>query len=260
MLEAAEDLTNRLAQTAPGIRRIVDGLEYNLAAFVFIVHFSLCCLHRESHFTESPQERRQKVKRPEWKQELPFCKHRRETPEESIATSNALARLAQIQKVIERGELLAMEPKKRDNIGSFDPRPDVSIRIERDQFKRRIDEDLVPTVDRLQKDLIDKNDVIDANERNINALRSEINHLSQLNTQIVQSLHERDVSYQDEMIKYKSVNALLANIITRIHELVGEKPQRFEGEKLRQIRMLTTKEEDILLKLKDPETNTLSQE
>lgn len=213
LLEAAEDLTNRLAQTAPGIKRIVEGLEYNLAAFVFITHFALCCLHRQSHFTEAPDERRQKAKRPEWQQELPFCKHRRESPEESDATPRALERLALLQRLVERGELKAMRPQDLRKIGSFDPRPDVSIRIERDQFERQIEDELKP---QLKQTRGKYEELVAAHDRS--------------------QQYAADLSQQLELYKERAHD--LEQRLLAVRSLLGDRARFFEGGQVGQAREL----------------------
>ncbi|HMQ32747.1 MAG TPA: hypothetical protein PKD53_18590 [Chloroflexaceae bacterium] len=213
LLEAAEELTNRLAQTAPGIKRIVEGLEYNLAAFVFITHFALCCLHRQSHFTEAPGERRNKARRPEWKQELPFCKHRREAPEESDATPRALERLALLQGLVERGELQAMRPQDLRKIGSFDPRPDVSIRIERDQFERQIEDELKPEIRHLQSE---RHEVAAARDR-----------IEQYATDLSQQLE-----------RYKERTRAMERALLEARALLGERGRPFEGARVARAREL----------------------
>lgn len=213
LLEAAEELANRLAQTAPGIRRVVEGLEYNLAAFVFVAHFALCCLHRQSHFTESPDERRLKAKRLEWRQELPFCKHRRESPETSQATRHALDRLALLQALVGRGELKAMVPQDPRKIGSFDPRPDVSIRIERDQFERQIVDELRPEIARLQADF---HEVATARDRS-----------QQFVGELLRQLERSRERASD-----------LERTLADVRALLGERARPFEGESVKSARRL----------------------
>jgi serine/threonine protein kinase len=208
LLEAAEELTNRLTQTAPGIRRIVVGLDYNLAAFVFVMHFALCCLHRESHFTE--EQRKSWAQRPEWIQQLPFCKDRRENPEHSTATRRALDRLVQLQVLIARGELKAMKPRDTKEIGSFDPRPDVSIRIERDDFKRRL-EALEPENHSLKEELAVTN-----------AARLKLNDYTQQQHSQIEQLHDYTQQQHSQIEKLHMHLQNATNTLNAREQLLGQ--------------------------------------
>ena len=57
LLQAATELTNRLTQTVPGLYQIVQAVDGNLAHFLFIMHFALCCLHRQSHLRQEVESR-----------------------------------------------------------------------------------------------------------------------------------------------------------------------------------------------------------
>lgn len=128
---AAIEITKRLTQTAPGIHRLVEALDFDLAAFVFLMHFSLCCLHRRSHLLS---DNLKKEHHPEWNQMQPFCKDRLEEPEDSNAADEALKRLEYLNNNINKGQLGNMRPEGNKDILPYDPRPDVSVRAERDNL------------------------------------------------------------------------------------------------------------------------------
>src|SRR5262249_20009132 len=68
-------VVQRITQTVPWSRRLVEVFEFNVGTFIFFIHFVLCCLHRQSHLKESSFQEAGASKG-----ERPFCKVRCETP------------------------------------------------------------------------------------------------------------------------------------------------------------------------------------
>lgn len=76
LLKQAIDVTNIFTQLVPGARRLCASLEFNLAAFVFILHFALACIHRRKHL----------ITKLDWMDpKYPFCDSRIEPPKDGAA-------------------------------------------------------------------------------------------------------------------------------------------------------------------------------
>lgn len=137
---AAVDITKRLTQTAPGVYRLVEALDYNLAEFIFVMHFALACLNRGNHLRKDTMARAKQS----WHIEGPFCAHRGISPEgeqgrdDEPPAVKALKRIRTIRELINNPLLKVIHPEKKDEIKPYDPRPDVSIRIERDRLERQV--------------------------------------------------------------------------------------------------------------------------
>jgi hypothetical protein len=112
----AIDVVQRITQTVPWSRRLVEVFEFNLGSFIFFIHFILCCLHRRSHLKGSN----------EWV-EQPFCEDRLEPPVEDGGAKRALERLDNISSIIADNRLTALRTTA-DVIPDFDPRPEPLIR------------------------------------------------------------------------------------------------------------------------------------
>ena len=113
-------VVQRITQTVPWSRRLVEVFEFNLGTFVFFIHFVLCCLHRQSHLKESSS---QEAKGDTIKRERPFCKDRCETPREDGGASIALKRLDRIRRIIDDPRLESLKTE-HFHIPSFEPRPE----------------------------------------------------------------------------------------------------------------------------------------
>lgn len=132
LLDAAIEVTKRITQTTPGVQRLVEALNYNVAIFIFLFHFAFCCLHRESHLK---RDRDAIVfESPDWAHS-PFCKDRGEQPGpgENTPSARALRRLQDLQQVVKNPLLRQMQGDPND-IGKYDPQPEISVRIERDKL------------------------------------------------------------------------------------------------------------------------------
>lgn len=110
------DVVQRITQTVPWSRRLVEVFGFDLGAFIFFIHFILCCLHRRSHLTGGNG----------W-EESPFCKDRLEPPSENGGAKRSLDRLEIISKLILDNRLTALQVTP-DAIPDFDPRPEPLIR------------------------------------------------------------------------------------------------------------------------------------
>ncbi len=113
-------VVQRITQTVPWSRRLVEVFDFKLGIFVFFIHFVLCCLHRQSHLKESSS---QEVKAGTIKRERPFCKDRCETPREDGGASIALKRLDRIRRIIDDPRLESLKTEDY-HIPSFEPRPE----------------------------------------------------------------------------------------------------------------------------------------
>jgi serine/threonine protein kinase len=168
---AAIEVTKRITQTTPGVSRLVEALDFNVAEFIFLFHFAFCCLHRQSHLrhdTDPSQTLAQELLHPDATQPdvtailsnrdniqpdvsigrrdtepllrvvtpittQPFCKNRGENPGPNGPATNALMRLEKLQRTIENPLLRDMK-SDADTIGTYDPQPEISVRTERDQL------------------------------------------------------------------------------------------------------------------------------
>lgn len=119
------NMTNRIAQTAPGTHRLVEAFNYDLGPFILFMHFVLCCLHRRRDL-ESIEE---------WMNELPFCDNRQEMPTENGAAAKAMKRLEVITKNVE-SRLLHDLRSSLEEIPHYNPKPDLVVRVERDNLLR----------------------------------------------------------------------------------------------------------------------------
>lgn len=165
LFDAAVAFTNRVTQTAPGVRRIVTALDHNVAVFVFVLHFSLCCIHREVHLdiaTRGPN----KGWDDKWLQLFPFCENRHEMPDPKFAAQQALKRLSTLRKNLGKSEVSSMKAEVKA-IRGYDPRPDYSVRVALDQLinvigqiqsavdKSRVPNSLNPTKKKIEEILND---------------------------------------------------------------------------------------------------------
>lgn len=146
LLEAAVKLTQRLTQTAPGIYRLVKALDFNLATFIFLIHFALCCMHRKVHLSDRVIKNH---KHPEWRQILPYCTDRHEetrspaglngaaervvTPADlsQSAAYVALERLDYLKQILGNTKFNKLDGMRREDnsdIKDYDPKPDFSVR------------------------------------------------------------------------------------------------------------------------------------
>jgi len=87
------EVTKRITQNIPHTRRIAAALDFDLTAFVFIIHFSMACLHRRSILKSQSDKIMDS--------NMPFCKNRREGPEKGAAAKNALKQLKMIYRILE---------------------------------------------------------------------------------------------------------------------------------------------------------------
>jgi hypothetical protein len=132
---AVVKLVGRITQSVPGALHIVEALNYDLGTFILFFHFVLCCLHRQS---EVKREFGAETKVDEIG---PFAKDRLERPAADGATSKALKRIVQIQKLSQDRLFggLKLEPNT-DEIPPFDPRPTSTIRVVLDQTRKELGE------------------------------------------------------------------------------------------------------------------------
>ena len=133
LIEAAIVFTNRITQTAPGVHRIVVSLNHNVAFFVFIMHFTMCCIHRQVHLRKDTIG--QTGWDQNWKQQLPFCANRHDLPDKSNAAPNALARLVKLRAILGKNELSKMIPETPKEIRGYDPRSDYAVRVALDTLR-----------------------------------------------------------------------------------------------------------------------------
>lgn len=88
--EQSIDVTNIFTQLVPGARRLCASLDFNLAAFVFIMHFVMACIHRRKHLTTKL----------DWMDpNLPFCESRIETPRRNGPAKQARLRLERLRDI-----------------------------------------------------------------------------------------------------------------------------------------------------------------
>ncbi len=85
LLDRTVEVTNIFTQLVPGARRLVASLEFNLSAFVFIMHFAMACLHRQRHLPDDSKQSKNGI--------LPFCESRIDKPIPNGPTSKARERL-----------------------------------------------------------------------------------------------------------------------------------------------------------------------
>ncbi len=105
--EFAIHTANLIIQTAPDSRVILKNVNYNYVHFLYIIYFSLCCLHRQQNMNESLlQEDPQPTGDIKDKVFLPFCKSRTTIPgfnggEEESPIDNTLAFFKKFKRIIE---------------------------------------------------------------------------------------------------------------------------------------------------------------
>ena len=93
----ALSLTSRITAYVPGAKRLIEQLNNNVALFLLFLHFTLCCLHKESHVSEkalSPW-----MEDPHMKPIFPFAKDRIERVEK-FAIKKALSRLKELNMLV----------------------------------------------------------------------------------------------------------------------------------------------------------------
>ncbi|MCA9943540.1 MAG: protein kinase family protein [Ardenticatenaceae bacterium] len=120
--QRAIEVTRRITQTAPGTRRLVAALDFDLAAFVFILHFALACLHRKNHLRSKWQSWMDKG--------MPFCQDRTEKPTDGAAT-RALERLVRLDRILADNRLakfrIAEDVDVNRVIPHYNPDPETTV-------------------------------------------------------------------------------------------------------------------------------------
>lgn len=120
----AVEAVNNIVQSAPHVGIILEQVNRNMAHFLLFMHFSLCCLHRETHMKTAFQSV-QGMK--------PFCRSRLESTVAGAA-QKARERLEQLQRHLDR-EMLRSFTYKGGEIAEFDPRSDFNIRLDYKELK-----------------------------------------------------------------------------------------------------------------------------
>lgn len=134
--ERCVEVTNRITVTVPEAKKLVEVLEYNLGAFLFLIRFVLACLHRKSHLVYlDPNQLNYR----NLSQDMPFCENRTDPPrydagdvEKVPVIAKVLSEMGRIQANVENEVLFNMlkltAENEKSKIVSYDNRPNVQVR------------------------------------------------------------------------------------------------------------------------------------
>ena len=125
---------NNIIKTAPGTRRLFFALDRNLSAFVFILHFALSCIHRQSSLNrvdEIGQEAQEKA--------FPFCKDRLEPPKEEGVAHKAREHLKDIDAIHQQDFLKDFQARK-EQVAEYKPTDPLFAEYKADQLQNQLGE------------------------------------------------------------------------------------------------------------------------
>lgn len=135
------ETTRLITQTVPGTRLLVEAVGYDLGAFIFFIHFAMCCLHRSTHMESDTLANLEK-----WSGLKPFCDSRLDEPDINGPAQRALNRLVKIMGSDRIGNLLLRTLQSGETeIPKYNPKPDAELRVliqQLEEKERQLNDDI----------------------------------------------------------------------------------------------------------------------
>lgn len=132
-------LTMRVTAYVPGAKQLLEQLDNNVALFLLVLHFAVCCLHRKDHVVKKAQR--------DWMQEkegetiMPFATHRTEAVE-NLAISKAQSRIEDLKKIVNKNSIsgFILNETEIKKIPDFNPGNPGMILFDKVQLEEKIRE------------------------------------------------------------------------------------------------------------------------
>jgi serine/threonine protein kinase len=206
LYDVALNAVNNIVQSAPNAKVILTHFDWNLAHFLFFMHFVMSCLHRQSHLPDMPVDSRMTGHGGSDGMH-PFCVDRADSPTEPGPSSAADERLEKLMLML-NSVMFRDFCASPDEIPDFNPTSDFTIRIEVQDLRREIDaaakseKEHKEKVERALEKLAAKTGEMNAIEAQVEELRTVAN---QKDAAVTESRRTLDVSRQQVQIFKEAV-------------------------------------------------------